>query len=178
MHLPSTILIQYVYHQQISSCKWFNRNQQAQSGWLSWSWSKSATHASSPFTLDRCQVTSSTFSSSAALFLSPAALFCHQQHFLMTDIWLFAPRLVINNNCTLRPMVIGRSQFNHISNLWQTLTMTVIILVCVVFSGCVILCLAWSCSKCWKGSFLRKSTMHLHLHNLECVVGRGTRMSN
>ena len=41
-------------------------------------------------------VTSSTFSSSAALF-------CHQQHFLMTDIWLFAPRLVINNNCTVCP---------------------------------------------------------------------------
>ena len=116
-------------------------------------------------------VTSSTFSSSAALF-------CHQQHFLMTDIWLFAPRLVINNNCTLRPVVIGRSQFNHISYLWQTLTMTVIILVCVVFSGCVILYLTLSCSKCWKGSFLRRSTMHLHLHNLECVVGNGTRMSN
>ena len=71
IHLPSTILIQYVYHQIISSCKWFNRNQQAQSGWLSWSWSKSATHASSPFTLDRCQVTGSTFR--------------HQQHFFVTN---------------------------------------------------------------------------------------------
>ena len=122
---------------------------------------------------------------------SPAALFRHQQHFFvisstflsptaLSDDWYlaFAPRLVINNNCTVRPMVIGRSQFNHISNLWQTLTMTVIILVCVVFSGCVILYLALSCSKCWKGSFLRRSTMHLHLHNLECVVGSGTRMSN
>ena len=39
----------------------------------------------------------------SSTFLSPAALFCHQQHFLMTDIWLFAPRLVINNNCTVCP---------------------------------------------------------------------------
>ena len=112
-------------------------------------------------------VISSTFFVTSSTFLSPTAL--------SDDRYL---AFCINNNCTVRLMVIGRSQFNHISNLWQTLTMTVIILVCVVFSGCVILCLAWSCSKCWKGSFLRKSTMHLHLHNLECVVGRGTRMSN
>ena len=71
---------QHVNHQIISSCKWFNRNQQAQSGWLSWSWSKSATHASSPFTLDRCQVTSSTFLSPTALFndWSPMSGFLHR----------------------------------------------------------------------------------------------------